>query len=421
MTNLPMAPELKDSTAACFAQIQRYEVGLRALRRMFHSNPEHAYKEIATSQIIATQLKQFGVDEVHTHIAKTGVVAVIRGTIDNGVGRSIGLRAEMDALAICEQSGLPWSSTNNGYMHACGHDGHMAILLGVAQYLATHRNFSGTVVCIFQPAEEGGAGARAMIESGLLERFPLDAIYAIHNAPWVERGQIVVNPGAMMAAADRIKITVKGTGGHGGMPQFSTDAILASAHLITAIQTIVSRRIDPVEPAVISLGAIAGGNMNQYSVLPAQVELIGTVRTHSKIVQEQVIALLEHTVQTTCAALSTIGTIEYTKCYPATINHPHEAKIALATASIVYGPHNVFSNIPPSTSGEDFAFFLEKIPGAYIWVGQGGPGAPSLHSPIYDFDDRLIPNAVALLINIALQEMQSIDSPKSKKNLESKN
>ena len=387
------------------AYLQNHKDGLIGIRRLIHSAPEHAYKEQKTAEIIVHQLKLFGFDEIHTGIAGTGVVGVIRGKDFQDGQRWIGLRAEMDCLAMQEETGLEWASKNDGYMHACGHDGHIAILLGAAGYLAKHREFSGAVCVIFQPAEEGGAGAKAMLDDGLLDRFPISAVYALHNAPWITYGYICINHGPMMAAADRIKISITGTGGHGGMPHLGTDSILASAQVIVALQSIVARSIDPTEPAVVSICGLSAGNMNQYSVSPQKVELIGTVRTYSKTTQDSIENLLHKITHNTCEAFGLNGSVEYTRCYPATINHLREANLAIDAGREIYSEERVLIDSKPSTSGEDFAFFLEKVPGAYIWIGQGNEKTVNLHSPYYDFDDRLISRGSSLLIAIVKREL----------------
>lgn len=374
------------------------------IRRHLHAEPEHGYHEHDTARLLAECLQRYGVDEVHTGIGGTGVVAVINGGLGDN-GHLIGLRAELDCLVLQELSDTRWASKRPGFMHACGHDGHMAILLGAVSYLARYRNFAGKVCAIFQPAEEGGAGAKAMIEDGLLQRFPLSAVYAIHNAPWIPFGQVVANSGPMMAAADRFKITVSGPGGHGGIPHQGVDAIVAAAHVILAVQSIVARNIDPADAAVVSFGAIEAGRMKQHSVMPASVEMVGTVRTYSPDVQDRIEELLNRIVPNTCAAFGATGTVEFLRWYPATINHAREAAIALEAAAELFGPQNALCGIKPSTASEDFAYMLQRVPGAYIWVGQGRDGGISLHSPYYDFDDRLITPAAALLARVAEREL----------------
>ena len=383
--------------------IREYHSDLTAIRRDIHNNPEHAYKETRTAAIVTERLKAYGVDEVHTGIGGTGVVGVIRG---NRPGtRGVGLRADMDCLAMSEETRLPYASKNQGYMHACGHDGHTTMLLGAARYLAKSRDFAGTVYTVFQPAEEGAAGAKAMMDDGLFTRFPIDVFYGLHNAPWVPLGSMAVRNGAMMAAADRIEITIEGKGGHGGMPQFVTDPILAAAHVITAIQSIASRNADPADSVVVSICAMQAGVMNTYNVIPREVKLIGTVRTYRKETQAMAIEKLKLLVTNTAAAFGATGTVNYIVGYPATINHKREAELAAEVGRSVFGPENVITEIFPNTGGEDFAFFLEAVPGAYIWVGQQCDGNFPIHHPKYDFDDRIIPNGAGLLAAIAEFEL----------------
>jgi amidohydrolase len=383
--------------------IREYHGDLTAIRRDIHSNPEHAYKETRTAALVAERLSAYGVDEVHTGIGGTGVVAVIRGS--RAGARNVGLRADMDCLAMNEETNLPWASKSLGYMHACGHDGHTTMLLGAARYLAKTRNFSGNVFCVFQPAEEGQAGAQAMLDDGLLTRFPIHAFYGLHNAPWVPLGKMAVRNGAMMAAADRIEIVIEGKGGHGGMPQFSADPILAAAHVITAIQSVASRNVDPADSVVVSVCAMEAGKMNTYNVIPREVKLIGTVRTYRKETQALVERKLTTIVENTAAAFGSKGTLKYMKGYPATINHRREAELSAEVGRGVFGADNVITEIFPNTGGEDFAFFLEAVPGAYIWVGQQTDKSFPIHHSCYDFDDRIIPNGASLLAAIAEKEL----------------
>ncbi len=384
--------------------IREYHSDLTAIRRDIHNNPEHAYKETRTAAIVAERLKAYGVDEVHTGIGGTGVVGVIRGSRPGT--RNIGLRADMDCLAMSEETMLPYASKNKGYMHACGHDGHTTMLLGASRYLAKTRNFAGTVYAVFQPAEEGAAGAKAMMDDGLFTRFPIHAFYGLHNAPWVPLGSMAVRVGAMMAAADRIEITIEGKGGHGGMPQFVTDPVLAAGHVITAIQSIASRNADPADSVVVSICAMEAGVMGTYNVIPREVKLIGTVRTYRKEAQAMVIERLNLIVENTCAAFGSTGKVNFIQGYPATINHKREAELSAEIGRTVFGPENVITEIFPNTGGEDFAFFLEAVPGAYIWVGQQCDGNFPIHHPRYDFDDRIIPNGAGLLAAIAERELQ---------------
>jgi amidohydrolase len=402
MAGLPLNGICAVSELADHFTVRR--AALTDLRRALHACPELGYKEVQTASTIAEQLRAIGVDEIHQGIAGTGIVGVLRG--ERGDGRTVGLRAELDALAMEEANEVSWRSTRPGVMHACGHDGHMAALVGAMGYLAEHRQFSGQVCAIFQPAEEGGAGAQAMIAEGLLERFAISSVYSIHNAPWIPFGEVVANAGAMMAAADRLEILIEGAGGHGGIPHKGTDAILAAAAVIQAVQSIVSRNVDPLDAAVISFGGISAGSMEQYNVLPGRVRIIGTVRTFRAEVQDLIEELLRRAVANTAAAFDTRGSVNFMRRYPATVNAPEKAEIALSAAEGLFGANKIHKDMPPSTAGEDFAFLLQAVPGAYIWLGQGSGGqSESLHSPRYDFDDRLIVPAAALFVRIAEKEL----------------
>src|SRR5215218_4914315 len=293
-----LAPRLKANGRA-FAHIAQYHPELTALRRDLHAHPELGFEEVYTAARVQEALRLCGVDEVHANIGKTGVVGVVRGRSNNS-GRMIGLRADMDALTMSESNDFPWKSTRNGMMHGCGHDGHVAMLVGAARYLAETRNFDGTAVLIFQPGEEGFAGAKAMIEDGLFQRFPVEAIYAMHNWPQMKPGTGGINTGAMMAAADRVEIEITGRGGHGAHAYLAIDPVLVAAHIITAVQSIVSRNVRPIESAVISLCAVQAGDLHAMSVIPGKATLVGTVRTFKPEVQ----ALIERRLGELCSAVA---------------------------------------------------------------------------------------------------------------------
>ncbi len=384
--------------------IREYHGELTDIRRDIHTHPEHAYKEHRTAALVAERLKAYGVDEIHTGIGGTGVVGVIKGSRP-GTGLGVGLRADMDCLAMSEETKLPWASKNGGFMHACGHDGHTAMLLGASKYLAKTRNFSGNAYAVFQPAEEGEAGAKAMLDDGLMTRFPMKAMYGLHNAPWVPLGKMAVRNGAMMAAADRFEITIEGKGGHGGMPQFVCDPILAASHVITALQSIASRNVDPADSVVVSVCAIEGGKMGTYNVIPRAVKMVGTVRTYRKETQTLAAEKMKLIVETTAAAFGAKGTLNFMYGYPATINHAREAALSAEVGREVFGADNVITEIFPNTGGEDFAFFLEAMPGAYIWVGTQSEKSFGLHHPCYDFDDRIIPSGAGLLAALVEKEL----------------
>ncbi len=365
-------------------RIAAWHDDMKEWRHDIHAHPELAYEETRTATQVARRLREFGVDEVCEGIGKTGVVGVIR----NGDGPRIGLRADMDALPITEETGLPWQSTHNGVMHACGHDGHTAMLLGASRYLAETRNFSGTVVLVFQPAEEGFAGARAMIEDGLFERYPVDAIYGVHNMPGLPTGSIAVSPGPVMAAADSFRVTVQGAGGHGAMPHLATDPVVASAAIVTALQSLVSREVDPNRTLVVSVTKIHGGDA--FNVIPDTVELGGTVRYFDAEVGRMVRQRMAALVESVAAAHNARAALTYEEGYPPTCNHETETALARHAAGEVMG-----TEAPPQPvvmGSEDFSFFLEAKPGAYAFVGNGdGEGCVTVHNPKYDFNDEILP------------------------------
>ena len=368
------------------------------MRRDLHAHPELGFEERYTAARVAEALKLCGVDEVHTGIGKTGVVAVVRGQ-HNSTGKMIGLRADMDALPLTEHNDFAWKSGTAGRMHACGHDGHTAMLVGAARYLAETRAFDGTAVLVFQPGEEGYAGARAMIEDGLFARFPVESIYGMHNWPSMRPGTVGINPGPMMAASDRITITVTGRGGHGAHAYTTVDPVLVAGHLITAVQSIVSRNVRPVESAVISLCAMQAGDMGAMSVIPDTATLVGTVRTFSPTVQ----ALVERRLGELCGAVAmgfgATATVHYERMYPATINSAAEAHFAADVATSLLGREHVVRDLEPSMGSEDFSFMLQVKPGAYFRIGQGednGVGCCFLHNSLYDFNDEILPLGAAL-------------------------
>jgi len=378
--------------------------GLTELRRDLHANPELGFEEHRTSALVAERLRGYGVDEVHTGIARTGVVGIIRGR--GSSARSIGLRADMDALPIFEENEFAHRSTRSGLMHGCGHDGHTTMLLAAAQYLAAARRFDGTVVLIFQPGEEGFAGAKAMIDEGLFERFPVDEVYAMHNWPALEPGHIGLNPGPMMAAADRVEITVCGKGGHAAHPHRAVDPVVVAAHIITAAQTIVARNVGPLEAAVLSLCSIQAGNPGAFSVIPREAKLVGTVRTFSADAQDLIEERLTELAESTAKALGAEAKVVYERIYPATINHPQQTRFAADTAAQLVGEDHVIRNLEPSMGAEDFAFMLREKPGCYVRLGQGG-GAEGcfLHNSRYDFNDAVIPLGAAFFSALAERGM----------------
>ncbi len=387
-----------------FAHIARFHPEITALRRDLHAHPELGFEERYTAARVQESLKACGVDEIHTGIAKTGVVAVIRGR-STASGRMIGLRADMDALPMKEDNDFGWRSAASGLMHGCGHDGHTAMLVGAARYLAETRDFDGTAVLIFQPGEEGFAGARAMIEDGLFERFPVQSVYAMHNWPAMPAGTVGLNPGPMMAAADRITIDVTGKGGHGAHAYLTVDPVLVSAHLITAIQSIVSRNVRPIDTAVISVCAMQAGDLGAMSVVPGKATLVGTVRTFSPQVQAQVEQRLTELCQSVAAGFGASAQVRFERIYPATINTPAEALFAGDVAQGLVGARNVQRNMEPSMGAEDFSFMLQKKPGAYLRIGQDARGGAFLHNSRYDFNDEILPLGAALHASLIEQGM----------------
>jgi hippurate hydrolase len=359
---------------------------LTEFRRDLHRNPELLYDVERTASKVADALRAAGVDEVVTGMGRTGVVGVIRGNTDTR-GRMIGLRADMDALPITEQTGAPWTSTKPGVMHACGHDGHTTMLLGAARQLAESRAFDGTVIVIFQPAEEGGAGAKAMIDDGLFERFPVQEIYGLHNLPNLPLGQFAITPGATMASVDEIRISVEGIGGHAAFPHQTVDPITVTAALIQAVQTIVSRNVDPLKSAVVSITTINGGDA--FNVIPPAITLTGTVRTLDEGIRDLVEKRLRKAVAGIADAFDAKAELKYVRSYPVTVNNAAKLENAVRAAAEVVGAANVKTDLPPTMGGEDFAFMLEAVPGAFIFAGNG-PSA-NLHHPQYDFNDELIP------------------------------
>jgi hippurate hydrolase len=390
-----------------FAHIAAFHPELTAFRRDLHAHPELGFEEVYTAARVKQALELCGVDEIHTGIGKTGLVAVIKGQRQTR-DRMIGLRADMDALALAERNDFAWKSSRPGLMHGCGHDGHTAMLVGAARYLAETRHFDGTAVLIFQPGEEGFAGARAMIEDGLFDRFPVQSVYGMHNWPAMRPGTIGLNPGPMMAAADRITIEITGKGGHGAHPYQTVDPVLVAGHIITAVQSIVSRNVKPVDSAVISLCAMQAGDPGAMSVIPGSATLVGTVRTFTETVQ----SLVERRLTELCSALAqgfgASATVTYERMYPATVNTAPEARFAGDVAQSLVGAENVVRNLEPSMGAEDFSFMLKVKPGAYLRLGQGtanGLGGCHLHNNRYDFNDDVLPLGSALHASLVEQAL----------------
>ncbi|WBU28902.1 M20 family metallopeptidase [Rhodopseudomonas palustris] len=360
---------------------------IAAWRRTLHQQPELMYDVEGTAAFVAERLREFGCDEVVTGLGRTGVVGVIRGARPAGTGdlKAIGLRADMDALPIVEATGLPYASKVPGKMHACGHDGHTAMLLGAARYLAETRNFVGDAVMIFQPAEEGGAGAAAMIDDGLMERFGIEQVYGMHNGPGIPVGAFAISPGPVMAATDAIDIRIEGHGGHAARPHLCVDPVLAGAQLINALQGIVSRNVDPFEAAVVSMCEFHAGNAR--NVIPQYAELKGTVRTMTAEVRDMVEQRVRDVVAGVAQLTGTRIELTYERGYPVLVNHMAETDVAIQVARDVAGEANVVP-LPPLMGAEDFAYMLEKRPGAFVFIGNGD--SAGLHHPAYDFNDEAI-------------------------------
>ncbi len=384
-----------------FAQIAQFHPELTAFRRDLHAHPELGFEEVYTSSRVIEALKVCGVDEIHTGLGKTGVVAVINGQHPAAphATKMVGLRADMDALPLHEHNEFTWRSTQQGRMHACGHDGHTTMLIGAARYLAQTRRFRGQVALIFQPGEEGYAGARAMMEDGLFDRFPCDKVFAQHNSPEAPLGFIGVTPGPMQAASDRIQILVRGRGGHGARPHQTVDPVLVSGHLITAIQSLISRNLSAFDQAVISICALQAGNVQAMSVIPEHAVLVGTVRTYTQAIQDDIERRLTHLCQTMAQSFGATAEVTYERGYPATVNTPEEAHFVAEVAASLVGEERVIRNMIPSMGAEDFSYMLQAKPGAYIRIGQGaadGPGKHPLHNSRYDFNDDILPLGAAL-------------------------
>ncbi|MEM7545126.1 MAG: M20 aminoacylase family protein [Pseudomonadota bacterium] len=359
---------------------------ITAWRRDIHENPELQFDVHRTAGLVEQKLKEFGCDEVVPGIGKTGVVGVIKGK--GGGDRVIGLRADMDALPIEEQTGVPHASKTPGKMHACGHDGHTAMLLGAAKYLAETRNFDGTAVVIFQPAEEGGGGGREMVNDGMMDRFGIQEVYGMHNMPGIAEGDFAIRPGPMMAAADLFEIEVVGKGGHAAMPHKAVDTTLVAAHIMTALQSIASRNLDPVDSLVISVTSFQT-ETKAYNVIPDSVQMKGTVRTYETEVQDMAEARMGAIAENVAAAFGATAKLKYIRNYPATVNSDDHTARAADVAERIVGEGRVDRTTPAVMGAEDFSFMLNARPGAFIFIGNGNTA--SVHHPEYDFNDDIIP------------------------------
>ncbi|MCZ4344535.1 M20 aminoacylase family protein [Devosia neptuniae] len=377
-------------------RIAEFADEIAAWRQDFHAHPETLYDVVRTAGIVADKLSAFGCDEVVTGIGRTGVVGVINGR-SNASGRVIALRADMDALPITEKTGKDYASTVDGKMHACGHDGHTAMLLGAAKYLAETRNFDGRIALVFQPAEEGGAGAKAMLDDRLIETFGIEEFYGLHNWPGMPAGHFGIRAGGIMAATDRFYIDITGQGGHAARPQTTIDPVIVAANMIVGMQAIVSRNVDPLHAAVLSVTMVEAGEAD--NVISQSAKITGTVRTLDLAVQDQIEQRLAEFVPQFAASFGATATVRYARGYPVTVNSVAQTAFAAEVASEIAGPERVDSDAPPSMGGEDFSFMLEQRPGAYIFLGNGD--SSELHTDTYDFNDAIIPMGVSYFVRVA--------------------
>jgi amidohydrolase len=368
-------------------RIADFHADLATWRHEIHAHPETAFEEKRTADFVAARLKEFGI-EVHRGLAGTGVVGTLKGSRPGS--RAIALRADMDALHIHERNGHDYVSQNPGKMHACGHDGHTTMLLGAARYLAETRNFAGTVHFVFQPAEENEGGGRVMVADGLFDKFPVEAVYGMHNWPGMPVGTFAMRAGPMMASFDIFEITVRGKGTHAALPHLGHDPMIAAAHIVTALQTLVSRNTHPLESAVVSVTQIHGGDT--WNVIPDEAVLRGTVRTFKTELQDAIEAGIRRVATGIASALGTSAEVRYERRYPPTVNSEKETEIAAAIAADVVGDANVNRSLLPTMGSEDFAFMLRAKPGCYVFIGNGtGDKAVGLHNPHYDFNDEILP------------------------------
>jgi hippurate hydrolase len=373
---------------AVINRIAEFYDEIKGWRRDIHAHPETAFEEVRTADFVAGKLKEFGI-EVHRGLATTGVVGVLDGQ-RNTSGRAIGLRADMDALHISELNDFGHRSRNEGKMHACGHDGHTAMLLGAAKYLAETRNFDGRVAFIFQPAEENEGGGRVMVEEGLFEKFPVEAVYGLHNMPGMPVGTVSLRSGPAMAAFDIFEIVITGKGTHAAMPQLGIDPVVTGAQLITALQTIASRRTEPLDSVVVSVTQFHAGDT--WNVIPETAVIRGTVRSFKKETQDRIEKDIERMARAVCESQGATMTLRYERRYPALVNSEAETGIAAAVAARVVGEDKVMNGAEPLMGSEDFAYMLEAKPGCYVWLGngtEGGPGGCAVHNPRYDFNDEI--------------------------------
>lgn len=380
------------------AELKDKKAEMASWRQHLHQFPEIAYEEEMTSDFVASKLEAFGI-EVHRGFGKTGLVGVIHGQqTDDGTSPSIGLRADMDALPMEERTNLAYASRHANRMHACGHDGHTTMLLGAAEYLARHRHFSGTVYCVFQPAEEGGnAGAQSMIDDGLFDKFPMESVWGMHNWPGLAVGQALAHVGPAMAGADIFILTIEGAGGHAAMPHQTRDPIVAAGMITVALQTLISRRLSPFDQAVMSLTRLEAGSA--FNVIPNSATIGGTLRTMKAATRDAFLEQIETVANSAAKITGCEVSMELRPGYPPTINHEADALFAQRVISDVLGPGGLETEMSPAMAAEDFSYMLQQRDGAYIWLGAGKDSA-NLHSPLYDFNDELLPIGASLWVRM---------------------
>jgi len=388
--------------------LRAYEPELISIRRDIHQHPETAFEETRTAALVASKLREWGID-VTEGIAKTGVVGTLKGQRPGQ--RAIALRADLDALNIVEKTGAEYASQTPGKMHACGHDGHSTMLLGAARYLAEHPDFAGTVHFIFQPAEEGLGGGRVMVEEGLFDRFPVDAVYGLHNHPGLEVGKFQTRTGAFMAASDSWTVTFHGTGGHGGAaPHLATDATVAQAQFVLALQSIVGRNVPATTPAVLSVGYIAAGAWGSPNVMPSDVVVRGTARSYEPAVRDLLERRIGEVANAMAASQGCTATVDYERRYPPLVTHAEQTRISAEAAAAVVGADAVNEEAPLRTGAEDFSFMLQKRPGSFMFIGNGAAADGSfhnVHTPLYDFNDKIITLGAAYWVSLVEHELNT--------------
>lgn len=395
--------------------IVQWHSEIAVIRRDIHAHPELAYEEVRTADLVAAQLESWGIP-VHRGLGVTGVVGTIHGKTQQGP--AVGLRADIDALPMQEANTFAHASKHEGKMHACGHDGHTAMLLGAARYLAQHRDFDGTVYVIFQPAEEGMAGAKAMIDDGLFTLFPMDAVFGMHNWPGLDVGQFAAMPGPMMASSNTFEITIEGKGAHAAMPNLGVDPVMAAVQLAQTLQTVITRDRDPLDPVVLSITQIHTGSAD--NVIPNDAVLRGTVRTFSHEALDLVEKRMQEITEHTCAALNCTVRFDFVRRYPPTINDETQTAFCVKVMDDIVGAENVIQNSRPSMGSEDFSFMLQEVPGCYVWIGNGegahrdsghGLGPCTLHNGSYDFNDEIIPLGATYWVKLATQWLANNKTP----------